>query len=115
MDGCTAIAVAGWLRLAFLRLDGKGIAFQFDLEVRPSYYSLKIGYDPRYERFSPGKLLGTDEPWKYRWTQDAHEQNAFRAFAPTLAGRLAWSGAVYGRPLVRKLPMAARIAAAVRR
>jgi CelD/BcsL family acetyltransferase involved in cellulose biosynthesis len=120
--------------IAFLRLDGHAIAFQFDLEVRPSYYSLKIGYDPLYERLSPGKLLaytmvsravatgfasyellGTDEPWKYRWTHDAREQSVFRAFSPTLVGRLAWSRAVYGRPLVRKLPFAARIAAAVRR
>jgi CelD/BcsL family acetyltransferase involved in cellulose biosynthesis len=127
-------AVAGWLRLAFLRLDGQAIAFQLDLELRPSYYSLKIGYDPLYERFSPGKLLaytmmsravatgfasyellGTDEPWKHRWTHEAREQNVFRAFSPTLGGRLAWSAAVYGRPLARKLPFAARIAAAARR
>jgi CelD/BcsL family acetyltransferase involved in cellulose biosynthesis len=129
-----AAAAAGWLRLAFLRLDGRAIAFQLDLAASRRYYSLKVGYDPLYERYSPGKLLaytmvsravaigftsyellGTDEPWKYRWTQEAHEQNVFRAFSPTLAGRLAWSGAVYGRPLVRKLPLAARIAAAVRR
>jgi CelD/BcsL family acetyltransferase involved in cellulose biosynthesis len=127
-------ATAGWLRLAFLRLDGHAIAFQLDLEVSPSFYSLKIGYDPHYERFSPGKLLaytmvsravangfasyemlGTDEPWKYRWTHEAREQNAFRAFAPTLAGRAAWLGAVYGRPLARKLPFAGRVATAVRR
>jgi CelD/BcsL family acetyltransferase involved in cellulose biosynthesis len=127
-------ASAGWLRLAFLRLDGRAIAFQLDLELRPTYYSLKIGYDPQYERFSPGKLLaytmvlravatgsstyellGTDEPWKYRWTDDSHERSALRAFSPSTAGRLALLAFVYGRPLVRRLPLALRIANAVRR
>jgi CelD/BcsL family acetyltransferase involved in cellulose biosynthesis len=127
-------ASTGWLRLAFLRLDGRAIAFQLDLESRSRYYSLKIGYDPEFQRFSPGKLLaymmvsravssglevyellGTDEPWKDRWTEQAREQVAFRAFSPSAAGRLASSTFLYGRPLVRKLPLASRVAAELRR
>jgi CelD/BcsL family acetyltransferase involved in cellulose biosynthesis len=127
-------ASAGWLRLAFLRLDRRAIAFQLDLELRSRYYSLKIGYDPEYQRFSPGKLLaymmvaravasglevyellGTDEPWKDRWTELAREQVAFRAFSPSPAGRLASSTFAYGRPLVRKIPFASRVAAGLRR
>jgi CelD/BcsL family acetyltransferase involved in cellulose biosynthesis len=127
-------ASVGWLRLPFLRLDGRAIAFQLDFELPPSYYSLKIGYDPAYERFSPGKLLaytmvsraisrglstyellGKDEPWKYRWTDERHERIAFRAFSPSPAGRVASSVFLYGRPLARRVPFAARIAAAVRR
>jgi CelD/BcsL family acetyltransferase involved in cellulose biosynthesis len=127
-------AAVGWLRLAFLRMDGRAIAFQLDLELRSTYYSLKIGYDPEFERFSPGKLLaytmvsravasglevyellGTDEPWKDRWTELAREQVAFRAFSPSPAGRLASSTFAYGRPLVRKIPFASRVAAGLRR
>jgi len=127
-------ASTGWLRLAFLRLDGRAIAFQFDLELRSRYYSLKIGYDPEFERFSPGKvlaytmvsravssglevyeLLGTDEPWKDRWTEQAREQVAFRAFSPSPAGRLASSTFQYGRLLVRKIPLASRVVAGLRR
>jgi CelD/BcsL family acetyltransferase involved in cellulose biosynthesis len=123
----------GWLRLAFLRLDGRPIAFQFDLEAGATYYSLKIGYDPAFERFSPGKLLaytmvsravvkgissyellGTDEPWKYRWTEDVRERLHFRAFAGSPAGRVAWSAAVHGRPLLRRVPFAQRLGAALR-
>jgi CelD/BcsL family acetyltransferase involved in cellulose biosynthesis len=123
-----------WLRLAFLRLDGRVIAFQFDLQPDGTYYSLKIGYDPEYERFSPGKLLaytmvsravatglsryellGTDEPWKHRWTEDAHERVAFHAFAPSPAGLLSWSALVHGRPLARRLPLASRLAVVLRR
>jgi CelD/BcsL family acetyltransferase involved in cellulose biosynthesis len=125
-------APRGWLRLAFLRLDGRAIAFQFDLEVEETYYSLKIGFDPAFERFSPGKLLaytmiaravstglasyellGTDEPWKHRWTQSFHERVTLRAFARSPAGLLDWSLA-RGRPLARRIPLASRIAAAVR-
>jgi hypothetical protein len=65
--------------------------------------------------FASYELLGTDEPWKHRWTHEAREQNVFRAFAPTRTGRVAWFGAVYGRSLARKLPFARRIAAVVRR
>lgn len=123
-----------WLRLAFLRLDGRPIAFQFDLEVRPTYYSLKIGYDPEFERFSPGKLLaytmvsravalgltgyellGTDEAWKHRWTQDVREHVTLRAFARSPAGVLAWSAAAYVGPLARRVLLATRAAAALRR
>jgi CelD/BcsL family acetyltransferase involved in cellulose biosynthesis len=127
-------ASLGWLRLAFLRLDGRAIAFQFDLEVDGTYYSLKIGFDPAYERFSPGKLLayamvsravasglgryellGTDEAWKYRWTETTHERVALRAFAPTPAGLAAWSNHAYMRPLARRIPLARRLADAFRR
>jgi CelD/BcsL family acetyltransferase involved in cellulose biosynthesis len=122
-----------WLRLAFLRLDGRAIAFQFDLDVGAAYYSLKIGYDPQYERFAPGKLLaytmvaravvrglpvyellGTDEPWKYRWTEDGHDRVTLRAFSPSPAGRIGSAAFVYGRPLARRIPLAGRIASALR-
>lgn len=127
-------ASAGWLRLAFLRLDGRAIAFQFDLECGRTYYSLKIGFDPEYERFSPGKLLaytmvsravtsglvryellGTAEAWKYRWTETSHERVALRSFAPSAAGRLAWSSHAHVRPLARRVPFARRLAEALRR
>jgi len=127
-------APLGWLRLAFLRLDGRAIAFQFDLETGPAYYSLKIGYDPEYERFSPGKLLadamisrsvatglsryellGTDEAWKYRWTNSVHERVVLRAFSPSAAGLLAWSSRARIRPLARRVPLVRRLAAAIRR
>lgn len=127
-------AGAGWLRLAFLRLDGRAIAFQFDLELRSRYYSLKIGYDPAFERFSPGKqltymmvaravargldayeLLGTDEPWKERWTLLSREQVTFRAFSPSPLGRLAASTFVRGRQIAHRVPLIARLAATLRR
>lgn len=125
---------AGWLRLAFLRLDGQAIAFQFDLELGSHYYSLKIGYDPAFERFSPGKLLaytmvaravahelqtyellGTEEAWKERWTDLSHAQVSFRAFSPSATGRLAASTFVHGKQIAHRIPIAGRLSAALRR
>lgn len=48
---------AGRLRLAFLRLDGCVVAFSYMLFGSRVLYGVKIGYDPGFERFSPGWLL----------------------------------------------------------
>ena len=127
-------AARDWLRLAFLRLDGRAIAMQFDLELPTTYYSLKIGYDPAYERFAPGKLLasemiaravasgadtyellGTDEEWKYRFTRTLHERVAFSSFPRSPGGLLSWSASTYGLPIARRIPLAARVRDVVRR
>jgi CelD/BcsL family acetyltransferase involved in cellulose biosynthesis len=127
-------AAVGWLRLAFLRLDGRAIAFQFDLETNQRYYSLKIGYDPAFERFSPGKLLayamvmravargiesyellGTNEPWKERWTQTFRERVTIHAFASSPAGMLSWAAFSHGRRLARKMPYSSQLAELLRR
>ncbi|HKP88939.1 MAG TPA: GNAT family N-acetyltransferase, partial [Thermoleophilaceae bacterium] len=39
-------AEQGWLRLAFLRLDGRAIAFDMCLEHGGAFYVLKGGFDP---------------------------------------------------------------------
>jgi len=127
-------AQRGWLRLAFLRLDGRAIAMQFDLEVSRTYYSLKIGYDPAYEHLAPGKLLtyamvsravtrgletyellGKDEEWKYRFTSTFRERFAFAAFPRSPVGLVGWTGSRYGLPIARRLPLAGRVRDVVRR
>jgi CelD/BcsL family acetyltransferase involved in cellulose biosynthesis len=110
------------LRLAFLRVDGRAVAFQLGLEEGGAYYFCKGGYDPEYHRFAPGKLLlhdlverafglgletfeflGADEPWKLEWTEERRERRLFLAFPPTLAGRLAFAAEAYGRPAAHRL------------
>jgi CelD/BcsL family acetyltransferase involved in cellulose biosynthesis len=124
-------ALARWardqrlLRLAFLRLDGRGLAFQLALQDAQAYYFLKGGYDPTASACAPGKLLahamieraaasrlhrfeflGDAEPWKLEWTRDCHERVRLQAFAPTPLGavdRLAQTGYVhYARPLAKR-------------
>lgn len=103
-------AERGWLRLAFLRLDGRTLAFDYCLEHSKVHYVLKTGYDPAYERFSPGKVLrhmmlarafseglatydflgvGSDyATWKRAWTNAQQERLFLHMFAPTALGLL---------------------------
>ena len=121
-------AVAAWaagrgiLRLAFLRVDGRAVAFQLGLEEYGTYYFCKGGYDPAYHRFAPGKLLvadmlarafengletfeflGADEAWKLEWTDTVRERRQFQAYSPSAAGLAAWAAEAWGRPAARRL------------
>jgi CelD/BcsL family acetyltransferase involved in cellulose biosynthesis len=103
-------AERGWLRLAFLTVGGRAVAFQYGLEHARTYYFLKGGYDRAFARFAPGRLLlqrmieraftesltrfeflGADEPWKLEWTQGVRERVTVDAFAPSALGALEWA------------------------
>ena len=115
-------AARGILRLAFLRLDGRAIAFELALEEHGVYAILKGGFDIELRRFGPGSLityeqlsrafelgleryefLGTDEPYKTVWTGSAHERRVLQAFASTPAGLAERAAYAYGRPLAKRL------------
>jgi CelD/BcsL family acetyltransferase involved in cellulose biosynthesis len=118
-------AERGWLRLAFLRLDGRPLAFQYGLEDDGVYYFLKGGYDPAYARLSPGRLLvramlersfsdgltrfdfgGTGELFKLEWANGARELVRFQGFARSPVGLLDWAASpvfTYGPPVVRRV------------
>ena len=110
-------ATRGILRLAFLRVAGRPVAFQYGLEEGGTYSFLKGGYDPDYERYAPGKLLvhrmlerafttglrrfdfqGGDEPWKLEWTRTCRERYVVHASSPDLRGTLEHLAVAYGRP-----------------
>lgn len=104
----------GWLRIAFLRLDGRPIAFSLSLSEGRDHYLLKTAYDEELRSLGPGMLqvaemirdavasgvrtchfLGTDEPWKTEWADGSAERvrhvlvpssRATRRLAPALAG-----------------------------
>ena len=120
-------ARSGFLRLSFLRLDGRAIAFQYGVEHDGIYYSLKGGYDAEYGRLSPGKLLewtmlerafclglrfyeflGDDDWWKLRWASACRDRRVVQAFALSPGGTAEWIAAewlavVRGRPVVKRL------------
>jgi CelD/BcsL family acetyltransferase involved in cellulose biosynthesis len=119
-------AQKGWLRLAFLRLDGRAVAFEFAIEEGGVYYALKSGFDPAYRAFSPGKLLihltlkhafslglanydmaGVEE-YKLAWTNKVRELMLFQAFAASPAGLVDWAAFTYGRPLAKRALAAVR-------
>ena len=114
-------AERGWLKLAFLRLDGRPFAFDFCIEDGGIHYLLKTGYDPAYGKFAPGMILryemlarafsiglrsyeflGADEPWKLEWTGTTRERRLFQAFAPSLRGLASWAAFAYGRPAAKR-------------
>lgn len=79
-------AQRGWLRLSFLEVGGRRVAFQYALECAGKQYLLKVGYDPAFSAYSPQNLLcelvlrdaferrveeydflGEREDWKLEW------------------------------------------------
>jgi CelD/BcsL family acetyltransferase involved in cellulose biosynthesis/3-hydroxyisobutyrate dehydrogenase-like beta-hydroxyacid dehydrogenase len=112
----------GWLKLMFLRLDGRPLAFQYNLVHNGVWYYIKGGYDPAYSHFSPGRLLtraalehafslglstyeflGGDELYKLQWTSACHERTLFQAFAPSPMGMVDWCTHAYLRPLAKRI------------
>ena len=53
-------ASEGALRLYFMRLNGKPIAFDYAISYGGRYSTHKAGYDESYHRCSPGQLLSED-------------------------------------------------------
>jgi CelD/BcsL family acetyltransferase involved in cellulose biosynthesis len=110
------------LRLFFLRLNERPIAFVLGLESDGRLYDVKGGFDPEFARFSPGLLvthgmidyakrqgllsyefLGGEDSWKLEWTREVRKRRLFQAFAPGAAGRAEWTLYAHGRPLAKRL------------
>ncbi len=114
-------AAHGWLRLAFLRVDGIPIAFHYCLEHAGVHYVVKGGHDSAYSKYSPGKVLtysmlsraftiglstyeflGADDPWKLLWTSSMRRRLIVHAFRPAPDGVMEWAIFNYGRRSVRR-------------
>jgi CelD/BcsL family acetyltransferase involved in cellulose biosynthesis len=83
-------AERGWLRLNFLAVNGRKIAFDYSLRYKNKIYILKPGYDPEFASLSPCNslcylilrdafesgvseydFLGMKDEWKLNWTGTA--------------------------------------------
>lgn len=99
------MASRGWLRLYFLVIDGRRIAFQYCLYYQNRLYLLKTGYDPAYAKYSPSHLLtwliledafnssiveydflGVDDSWKLAWTRSKKPQAWMYIFRDSMYG-----------------------------
>ena len=115
-------AERGSLRLAFLRVDGRAIAFELMLEENGVLYDVKTGYDEAYARYSPGHLLvreilrwaaergvhryeflGEEDTFKREWARGVRERKQLRASAPTPLGFLGHATHAYARPVARRV------------
>lgn len=100
-------AERGWLRLVFLRIDERAVAFGFGIEDRACHYDLKNGFDQAAARLSPGivlagerikrafdagldryEFLGGPDRHKLIWTSSCHSRVRVQAFPNTAYGRL---------------------------
>lgn len=109
-------AVAGWaaerglLRLAFLRLGGRPLAFDLGFEYEHVHYLLKSGYEEGERSLAPGKqlrlealrdcarrgvvsyeFLGNADAWKQDWTELRRERLQTHAFPRGVAGARGWA------------------------
>jgi CelD/BcsL family acetyltransferase involved in cellulose biosynthesis len=118
----------GWLRLAFLRLDGRALAFDLCLEAQGVAYVLKGGFDPEYRRFGPGALLtheslkrafvepaiqsyeflGAADEYKLAWTDSVRERERFQAFRRSARGMLGYLAWTAGRSSAKRVLAATR-------
>ncbi len=104
-------AARGILRLCFMRIDGAAAAMQFAVECDDAFWLLKIGYDDRFRRCSPGNLLmretiahaagrglsgyeflGKEASWTKLWASDARPIAALRTYPYTPSGLTALAG-----------------------
>lgn len=98
----------GILRLAFMRVGGQAVGMQLAVEWQHSLWLLKIGYDSRFARCSPGTLLmlhtvadaarrglrsyeflGNPAPWTALWTQTLKPHVDVRLYPFSVAGQVA--------------------------
>ncbi len=97
----------GWLRLYFLTVNGRRVAFGYFLWCQEKIYLLKQGYDPNFSSYSPFNLLcylilpeafaggvgefdflGESEKWKLDWTRDVRPHYWLYVFSDTPGLRL---------------------------
>jgi CelD/BcsL family acetyltransferase involved in cellulose biosynthesis len=115
----------GWLRLAYLRVDGRAIGFDLCLETARAHYLLKTGYDPEFAPYGPGALLrhamierafaqgletyeflgttqGDNNRWKLEWTDQTRELVRLQLFARSVGGTVGWAAQRVGPALSQR-------------
>jgi len=113
---------SGWLSVWVLALDGDPVAMEYQLIADGNVYALRSDFDASREEISPGshlnrvlleRLFGRslhryymgpgDNPYKFRWTDNADPVGTLVAFSPSVRGRVlaAWQLGI--KPVLRRL------------
>jgi CelD/BcsL family acetyltransferase involved in cellulose biosynthesis len=111
----------GWLRLQFIRVADRRIAFGFSLQYAGRLYSMKTGYDPAFSSCSPGQLffemsirtacdegvtifdlLGARDAWKLEWTDRTRPHYLLSVLPDTVPGRAAHAARYRMLPAIRR-------------
>ncbi|MGH2955382.1 MAG: GNAT family N-acetyltransferase [Solirubrobacterales bacterium] len=113
-------AETGMLRIVTLRLNDRAVAMHLSIEAGDDYFTLKVGYDPEFEKAAPSKLLdremlehafnsrlssfeflGDADPYKLDWSDQQHERVELQAFARSPRGVIDRLVHAHGRQLAR--------------
>ncbi|MDD5775401.1 MAG: GNAT family N-acetyltransferase [Candidatus Omnitrophica bacterium] len=97
----------GWLHLWILKVEGKGIAYEYALEYKNTMYAIKADFDETYRELSPGKMLhayvmkycfehglkeidlcGHDEEYKKKWASGIRNHCHVTMYRPGLYGMI---------------------------
>jgi CelD/BcsL family acetyltransferase involved in cellulose biosynthesis len=117
-------AQKGWLRLHFLSVNGRRVAFDYSVVYGRKFYLLKAGYDPEFSPYSPFNLLcertveasfdeglrefdflGTDADWKLKWTTTTRRHDWLFVFGKSAKMRLLHWLKFRVIPALRERPM----------
>ena len=118
---CRWAAERGWLTLAFLRVDGRAVAFDLCLEADGICYVLKGGFDVEERRLGPGvllthasirrafeqgfssyELLGEADDYKLSWTSATRRRVRLQLFPRSPLGLIEYLAWRWGRAAIRR-------------
>lgn len=121
-------AARGWLRLQFLKVGDRRVAFAYCLAYQQRMYLLKTGFDAEYATYSPGTLLcylalketfasaftayhflGDDEQWKRQWTTQTASHSWLFLYANRPWARLAHYAKFAVIPALQQIPHYVRL------
>jgi CelD/BcsL family acetyltransferase involved in cellulose biosynthesis len=124
----------GWLRMHFLRIGERRVAFDYTLRYANRAYMLKAGYDSEYASISPSSLLvravlerafsdkveefdflGGLDGWKTCWTKTSRAHEWLYLLPPSLPLRVAHAAKFRLAPRLRQSPVYAAAMGAMRR
>jgi CelD/BcsL family acetyltransferase involved in cellulose biosynthesis len=121
-DAAAWAAGRGILRIGFLRVDGRPVAFHFGLEAAGVQYLLKLGVEAELAKVGLGwivlaemvehgfaaglartEFMGAADPYKTRWANDTRTLLRVQAFAPGPFGTASRLVQTKGRTLAKRV------------
>jgi CelD/BcsL family acetyltransferase involved in cellulose biosynthesis len=111
----------GFLRLTFLRLGDRRVAFNYCLEAEGRHYVIKPGFDEQLRKLGPGtvltsemiartfrlglksyEFLGSADDFKVRWATGIRDRLRTQLFATSVSGALDRVAQTRGRAIARR-------------
>jgi len=116
----------GWLDLHVLRVANEAVAFEYNLTFDGKNYALKMGYDAKFSKYSPGTVLkrlvfdhlhergvkeqdflGEDDQFKRTYTSKIRQHCYVRILRPNWRTNLIWLMRIHLWPWLKKIQIIA--------